>query len=140
MLLKIFIKIKICLILVIIHENQSFLILKDEFNGEIISVFVGLKSKMYSLVSVDGKEVKKAKRVIRGTAENASHKKFVDFLFSGKVVRHSMKRIQSKFRRIGTYNLSKISLSCFDYKRYILDDGINSLAYFHKVWKVSKTG
>ena len=140
MLLKIFIKIKICLILVIIHENQSFLILKDEFNGEIISVFVGLKSKMYSLVSVDGKEVKKAKRVIRGTAENASHKKFVDFLFSGKVVRHSMKRIQSTFRRIGTYNLSKISLSCFDYKRYILDDGINSLAYFHKVWKVSKTG
>ena len=93
MLLKIFIKIKICLILVIIHENQSFLILKDEFNGEIISEFVGLKSKMYSLVSVDGKEVKKAKRVIRGAAENASHKKFVDFLFSGKVVRHSMKRI-----------------------------------------------
>ena len=104
-----------------------------------MSEFVGLKSKIYSLVSVDGKEVKKAKRVIRGAAENASHKKFVDFLFSGKVVRHSMKRIQSKFRRIGTYNLSKISLSCFDYKRYILDDGINSLAYFHKVWKVSKT-
>ena len=133
MLLKIFIKIKICLILVIIHENQSFLILKDEFNGEIMSEFVRLKSKIYSLVSVDGKEVKKAKRVIRGAAENASHKKFVDFLFSGKVVRHSMKRIQSKFRRIGTYNLSKISLSCFDYKRYILDDGINSLAYFHKL-------
>ena len=27
---------------------------------------------------------------------------------------------------------SKISLSCFDDIRYILVDGINSLAYFHK--------
>ena len=43
-----------------------------------------------------------------------------------------MKRIQSKLHRTGTYDISKISLSCFDDKRYILDDGINSLAYFHK--------
>ena len=26
----------------------------------------------------------------------------------------------------------EISLSCFDDKRYVLDDGINTLAYFHK--------
>ena len=70
MLLKIFIKIKICLILVIIHKNQSFLILKDEFNGEIISEFVGLKSKMYSLVSVDGKENKKSKGVSKKVVKN----------------------------------------------------------------------
>ena len=25
-----------------------------------------------------------------------------------------------------------ISLSCFDDKRYVLDNGINTLAYFHK--------
>ena len=25
-----------------------------------------------------------------------------------------------------------ISLSCFDAKRYVLDDGINTLSYFHK--------
>ena len=43
-----------------------------------------------------------------------------------------MKRIQSKLYRIGTYELCKISLSCFNDKRYILNDGINSLAYFHK--------
>ena len=43
-----------------------------------------------------------------------------------------MKRIQSKFHRIGTYDACMISLSCFDDKKYILDDGINSLAYFHK--------
>ena len=43
-----------------------------------------------------------------------------------------MKRIQSKLHKTGTYKVCKISLPCFDDKRYILDDGINSLAYFHK--------
>ena len=66
--MKIFMSIKICLILVIIHEIQSFLIflikkvigkMKDAFKGEIINKFVGLKSKKYPLVSVYGKENKK---------------------------------------------------------------------------------
>ena len=46
---------------------------------------------------------------------------------------HKMKRIQSKLHRTGTYDVCKISLSCFDDKRYILDGGINSLAYFTKI-------
>ena len=58
--MKIFTKIKICLILVIIDNIQSFLILlkkwicklKDEFKGKIVSLFVGWKSKLYSLVAV----------------------------------------------------------------------------------------
>ena len=33
---------------------------KDEFGGRIISEFLGLKLKMYSLVDVDGEENKKA--------------------------------------------------------------------------------
>ena len=37
--------------------------IKDEFKGRIISEFVGLKSKIYSLISVDNKEVTKAKGV-----------------------------------------------------------------------------
>ena len=49
-----------------------------------------------------------------------------------KVIRHKMKRIQSKKHKIGTYEIDKISLSCFDDKRYVFDDGINTLAYFHK--------
>ena len=43
-----------------------------------------------------------------------------------------MKGIQSKLHKIGTYDVCKISFSCFDDKRGILDDDINSLAYFHK--------
>ena len=43
-----------------------------------------------------------------------------------------MKRIQSKLHDNGSYDKNKISLACFDDKRYVLDDGIYTLAYFHK--------
>ena len=43
-----------------------------------------------------------------------------------------MKRIQAKQHKIGTYEIDKISLSCFDDKRFVLDDEIHTLAYFHK--------
>ena len=43
-----------------------------------------------------------------------------------------MRRIQSKKHKLGTYEIDKIYLSCFDDKRYVLDDGIRTLGYFHK--------
>ena len=43
-----------------------------------------------------------------------------------------MKRIPSKLHRIGTYVVYKVSLSCFDDKRYVSDDSVNTLAYFQK--------
>ena len=58
--------------------------------------------------------------------------KFKDVLFNEKIIRHKMKRIQSKKHKLGTYEIDKISLSCFDDKRYVLNNGIYALAYFHK--------
>ena len=49
-----------------------------------------------------------------------------------KIIRHKMKRIQAKKHKIETYEIDKISLSCFDDKRQVLDDGVHTLAYFHK--------
>ena len=43
-----------------------------------------------------------------------------------------MKRIQAMKHKIGTYEIDKISLSCFDNKRFVLDDGVHALAYFYK--------
>ena len=43
-----------------------------------------------------------------------------------------MKKIESKKHKLGTYEIDKISLSCFDDKRYVLDDGIYTFCYFHK--------
>ena len=54
------------------------------------------------------------------------------FYLVKKIIRHKMKRTQSKKHKLGTYEIDKISLSCFDNKRYVLDDRIRTLAYFHK--------
>ena len=43
-----------------------------------------------------------------------------------------IKWIQAKKHKIETYEIDKISLSCFDDKRFVLDDGVNTLAYFRK--------
>ena len=42
-----------------------------------------------------------------------------------------MERIQSKKHKLGTYEINKISLLCFDDKRFALNV-IHMLAYFHK--------
>ena len=59
--------------------------------------------------------------------------KFKDVLFNKKIIRHKMKRIQSKKHKLGTYEIDKIFLPFFDDKRYVLDDGIYTLSYFHKL-------
>ena len=74
------------------------------------------------------KKLQKAK----GVNKKIRHKEFDDVLFNEKMIRHNMKRIQSKLHRIRSYDICKISLSCFDDKRYVLDDGVNTLPYFYK--------
>ena len=49
-----------------------------------------------------------------------------------------MKRIHAKKHKLGTYEINDISLSCFDDKRYVLENGIYTSAYFHKVLQVVK--
>ena len=109
--------------------NKKFIDkMKDEFKGRIIFEFIGLKSKIYSLIDLHDEEVTKAK----GVNKKIRQQEFVDVLFNKKVIRHNMKIIQSKLQKIGAYDVSKILWSCFDDKRYVLNDGVNSLAYFHK--------
>ena len=101
--------------------------MKDEYGGAVIDQFIGLKSKMYSIKEINGSESSTTKGVNIATEFND----FKDVLFNKKVM-HKMKRIQAKKHKIGTYEIDKISLSCFDDKRYVLDDSVNTLAYFHK--------
>ena len=102
--------------------------MKDEFGGVLITEFVGLKSKMHSTKKIDGKEHSTAK----GVSITTEFDNFKDVLINKKMIRHKMKRIQSKKHKLGTYEIDKIPLSCFDDKRYVLDDGIHTLSYFHK--------
>ena len=82
---------------------------------------------MYSLISGNW-EVNKAKEANL----KLKRKEYFDVLFGQIVLRHKMKRILSEKHSIGSFVLNKINLSCYDDKRFILSDGINSLAYGHK--------
>ena len=56
---------------------------------------------------------------------------FRDTWYNKRIIRHKMERIQSKKHKLGTYEINKISLLCFDDKRFVLNV-IHMLAYFHK--------
>ena len=104
---------------------------KDEAAGQLIIEFVGLKSKMYSY-----KTEKKNNKTAKGVKKNVvkkdiSHSHYLDCLFNNQIMHHKMRTIRSDHHVISSYEINKISLSCYDDKCYILDDGITSLAYGH---------
>ena len=107
---------------------------KDEAAGDPITEFVGLKSKMYSY-STEGKENKTAKGVRKNIIKrDLSLADYRDTLMNCKTMRHKMRTIRSEYHQISSYQINKVSLSPFDDKRYILDDGISSYAYWnHKI-------
>ena len=80
--------------------------MKGKFKGITINKFIGLKSKMYCIVSDDDTEVNTAKEVNISIEFN----QYEDVLFNEKIIRHKMKRIQIKKHKIDTYNVNKISL------------------------------
>ena len=87
--------------------------MKDESMGKINDEFIGLKSKMHSMKNVDGKENKTGKGIDQNVVKNTNHEEYINVLFNKKVMRHNMKRIQSKLHKIGI-------------------NDINTLAFFHK--------
>ena len=93
--------------------------MKDEFGGVVTTEFVGLKSKMYSIKQIDGKEHNTAEGVNIATKFD----NFKGVSFNKKIIRHKMKRIQGKKQKLGTYEINQ---------RYVLDDGIHTLSYFLK--------
>ena len=102
--------------------------MKDEYGGKLIKIFIGLKSKMYSILDENDNE----KSTNKGYNAFIEFKEFYDTLFQKKILRDKMRGVISKNHNVGTYEANKISLSCFDDKRYILRNGINTLAYGHK--------
>ena len=119
-------------------ENSLIGKFKDEASGIPINEFIGLSSKMYSYLKDTnkfGKTVKDTKKnVIKKDIKHENHK---DVLFNNKQVYHKIKTIRSQRRQLGSYEINKISFSCFDDKRYLHDNGIDSYTYGH--YKVQST-
>ena len=109
---------------------------KDEALGIPIIEFVGLRSKMYSYIKDNDEGSKTAKGIKKNVIrKDITHKNYKQTLFNNEQMHHTMKTIRSNNHQLGSYELNKVSLSCFDDKRYILEDGINSHAYGHHIIK-----
>ena len=105
---------------------------KVEACGIPITEFVGLKSKMYSYIKSDEKGGKTAKGIKKNVIKNnIKHKDYKNVLLNNEQLHHKIKTIRSQKHQLGSYEINKVSLSCFDDKRYIHDNGISSYAYGH---------
>ena len=105
---------------------------KDEVAGIPITEFVGLRSKMYSYIKDNDTGGKTAKGIKKNVIKkNIHHEDYKNVLFNNKQIHHEMKTIRSEKHQLGSFELNKISLSCFDDKRYIHNDGITSYSYGH---------
>ena len=104
----------------------------DESCGKIMSEFIGLRSKMYSYIMEDGKSGMTAKGIKKNVIKkNIIHEDYKNTLLNEEQMRHKMRTIRSVKHELQSFEINKISQSCFDNKRYILNDGINSFAYGH---------
>ena len=61
---------------------------------------------MYSIENIDAKESNTAKGINIATEFN----EFKNVLFSKKIMRHKMRKVQAKNHKLGTYENNKISL------------------------------
>ena len=82
--------------------------MKDKTGGVMIEKFVGLNPKMYSFL-----------------VDNSEHKKSKDV---NKIIVATIIYNEYKDHRIAICEINKISLSCFDEKMYIQNNGYDGLA------------
>lgn len=129
---------------------------KDELNGNLMYEFVGLRPKLYSYIPINWHylsgvpincigydvrkdlEVKRAKGADRATVKHLlRHSHYLECLRTGKDYSEEVTRITSSDHILKTVTSKKIVLSYNDDKRFILQDGVNTLAFGH--YKIDQT-
>ena len=106
--------------------------LKSESGEKIIEEFVGLKSKLYSILYSDESEHRKAKGLKKSVLKkNVKHENYRKVIDESVCYLSKMNRIQSKEHKLQTVELKKLIFTNFDDKRYILNDGITTLPFGH---------
>ena len=105
-------------------------IFKDELNGNVVTEFAALASKLYAFLDDKDKCEKKAKGV-----KKCVIKKVLQFdnynysLLSDKTIRTIQQRFKNDYHIITTEETNKIALSRKDDKRMQLFDGIHTYLY-----------
>ena len=106
--------------------------MKDEAAGKIIKEFVGLRAKLYSFIMDEGEEIKKCKGIKKQVVESSiSHENYKTCLLTGKEQLRKQNILRSYSHEVYTEEVNKVALSALDDKRYILKDGMHTLAWGH---------
>ena len=98
---------------------------KDESASKCITEFVDLRSKMYSFILDDKKDVSKAEvRVAKGVQKcvifnNLRFSTYLNCLWNNEVKEHNFKTIRSMKDSVATYTQSKIMLYPFEDKIFV---------------------
>ena len=105
---------------------------KDEAAGKIIKEFVGLRAKLYSYKMDEGGESKKCKGIKKQVVTTSiKHEDYKTCLRTGKEQLRKQNILRSYEHEVYTEEVNKVALSALDDKRYILDDGVHTLAWGH---------
>jgi hypothetical protein len=108
---------------------------KDESSGTAMWKFCGPRPKLYSYILADGKTDRRAKGVQKVVVKkNLTHDMYENCLKSRKECMVTMHRLGSKDHIIRLLRSSKIGISPLDTKRWILSDGITTLAFSN--WRI----
>ena len=79
------------------------------------------------------KNIRKAKGVKKNVIEKEiTHEHYKEVLIERKQYMHRMKILRSEGHEMYGMSMNKISISPFDTKRWIVGDGIHTLAYGHR--------
>ena len=118
-----------------LHDNCNAKVVglfKDEFAGQTIKEFIGLKPKLYSILYDGGKFKNTAKGLQRSVLKKTiNHNHYRNVLFQRKTIQSVMRRIQLKEHKLSTIETIKRVFTPLDDKRYYKDDGISSLGFGH---------
>ena len=109
---------------------------KDELHSLTLEDFIGLRPKCYSLMFRGENMNLKQKQVAKGTKRSVKdrylrHCHFEDVLQNLTQVYVNQNTIQSRHHSLGNFHQTRVSLTAFDTKRFILDNGVNTLAHGH---------
>ena len=106
---------------------------KDELAGVPLQKFIGLKPKMCSILASMASKKHQQKAVSRCAQRKMTHDVYRKVLESGQVHKGNKHSnwIQKTFKSCTQFKQKSFSLSCFDDKRFILDDGIQTSPHGH---------
>ena len=120
----------------IVKENKKKIgLMKDECGGKILTEWVGLRPKLYSLLT-EGGEKQKAKGLAKSMINKSlRHENFLKCLRTGENQKRKQCLFRSRDHHIFTENMTKVALSADDDKRIVLGNGVDTWAIGH--WRLS---